>query len=287
MLRDFFQLDRPFETFDEQRLERHFRTSSDLRSVLYEPATWIQSQKKFKSFSFKNVSLSKTFFYEQTFTDCSFEDCLFIGASFERVEFHRCKFTNCNFYKVTFEDCYLDPSAISLDKRYRSHHSNIGVHLFQQLYEDAAKSRQSDFAMKADIQFRRWKRWQLAYDHKVEKIGWFDRLAKSGFSLAYEWLTGYGYRPLRFIIATLILFSAVSAINMIVLPDRIKIDGEIVRDIGFADAIFYTYSMMTVLGFSSIIPQSALAKILAVSQALVGVGWLGLFTSLLVKRFIK
>src|SRR5262249_33468254 len=150
--------------------------------------------------------------------ECKFEDCLFIGASFEAVEFHRCKFINCNFYKSTFVNCYLDPSAISFDKRYRSSHSNIGVDLFQQLYEDAAKSRQTDFAMKADIEFRRWKRWQLPYDQQVEKIGPFERLAKSIFSLAYEWLTGFGYRPLRFMVATVALFTSMSLVNMVLLP---------------------------------------------------------------------
>lgn len=170
MLSNFFKLNAPFEVFDDRQLEQHFKTSRDLRSVLYEPDRWISEPKKFKSFSFTNVSLSKTYFCERTFTDCSFEDCLFIGSSFERVEFHRCKFINCNFHKATFEDCYLDPATISLDKKYRNSHSNIGVHLFQQLYEDAAKSRQSTFAMKADIEFRRWKRWQLAYDQKIEKL---------------------------------------------------------------------------------------------------------------------
>jgi hypothetical protein len=188
---------------------------------------------------------------------------------------------------VTFEECYLDPGAIDIDKSYRIAHANIGVHLYQQLYEDAAKQRQSDFAMKADIEFRKWKRWQLVYDEHVGKIGRGERIAKTTFSILYELLTGFGYRPLRFIVATLALFTAVSLFNMIVLPERIKIDGNLVGDVGFADSVFYTFSMMTVLGFSTIVPQTSFAKILAVAQALAGVGWLGLFTSLLVKRFIK
>jgi len=141
--------------------------------------------------------------------------------------------------------------------------------------------------MNADIELRRWKRWQLKYDKSIGKIGKIDLAIKYSFSVIYEWLTGFGYKPWRFAFSTIILFTVSSIINMNVLPNTIRYNGNIISDISFLDSIFYTYSMMTALGFSTIVPETGLAKILAVSQALVGIGWLGIFTSLLVKRFIK
>jgi hypothetical protein len=288
MLSNFFQLNGQFRRFDEAELVSHFRESLDLRSVLYGPDNWPNSSlRRLKSATFENVSLSKTTFKECTFINCKFTDCLFIGSIFESVEFHRCTFINCNFYKSAFESCYIDPRTISFDRKYRHSAANVGVSLYHELYENAARSRQPDFLMFADIEFRRWKRWQLEYDQKTSKISVVERYAKAVSSWIYEVLTGFGYRPLRFIIITIVFFNLLSLINMGILPETLKQDGEVVHTIDTADAVFYTYSMLTALGFSTIVPVTGLGKIMAVAQALLGIGWLGLFTSLLVKRFIR
>ena len=106
-------------------------------------------------------------------------------------------------------------------------------------------------------------------------------------SIAYEYISGFGYKPLRFIVFTIFIFTLFSFINMNVLPGYLTHHGELVREISFSDSIFYTYSMMTTLGFSTIVPDTGYAKVIAVSEALLGIGWLGIFTALLVKRFIK
>ena len=287
MLNNFFQLNPPITHFDDNQLTAHFRASVDLRSVLYQPDDWPSSIRRLSSITFTNVSVSKTKFANCTFTQCQFEDCLFIGCEFVGVEFHRCQFVNCNFYKARFDNCYLDPRTISFDRSYHRSAANVGVSLFQQLYENASKSRQPDFLMEADIEFRRWKRRQLRYDQESGKIRRAERYAKTAASIIYEVLTGFGYRPLRFIVATVIIFTAISVLNMYLLSGLLKQDGTIASSISLPDAIFYTYSMLSVLGFSSIVPDGSFAKIVTVAEALMGVGWLGLFTSLLVKRFIR
>jgi hypothetical protein len=55
----------------------------------------------------------------------------------------------------------------------------------------------------------------------------------------------------------------------------------------FVDSVFYTFSVLTVLGFSSVTPSSDGAKILTVLEALASIGWLGIFTAVLVKRFLR
>lgn len=287
MLSDFFHLGAPFKEFDEIKLASHFKTSRDLRSVLYRPDEWIAKPKQLKCITFTNVSLSKTKFGEVTFTECRFEDCLFIGATFKNTQFHRCKFINCNFNKATFNNCYIDPATIFFDKKYRRLASNIGVHIYQELLKNSSKTSQSDFERTAGFEFRRWQRWQLRFDQKHGKIDRLNHVRKWTLSLLYELLAGFGYRPSRFVIATLFVFTAISFVNMHVLPGALRHDGLIVENMTWSDSIFYTYSMMTLLGFSTIVPTASFAKILTVSESLIGIGWLGIFTSVLVKRFLR
>ncbi len=287
MLSDFFKLDTPFKEFDKKNLEEHFKVSKDLRSVLYRPDEFPSSIKYLKSVTFKNVSLSKTTIRKITFRACEFEDCLFIGTIFYNVEFHRCKFINCNFNKSIFNSCYINPNTIHFDKKYRSNAANVGVYTFQQLYENSSKLRQSDFEMSADFEFRRWKRWQLRYDQEQGKIKRCQLVLMQFTSLLYEYLTGFGYKPSRFIVTTFAFFTSISLLNMYLLPGGITYNDLLIDQMNFIDAIFYTYSLMTTIGFSTIIPETEIAKILAVLEALIGIGWLGIFTSLLVKKFLK
>jgi len=145
----------------------------------------------------------------------------------------------------------------------------------------------SQFAMESDIEFRRWKRWQLEYDLFDNKIGQLEKIAKQVSSLAYEFICGFGYKPVRVIVATFILFLILSFFNKVTLSGSLSSDGKSLTKIDLVDSIFYTFSMMTCLGFSLITPITNFAKLLAVSEALAGIGWLGIFTSLLVKRFIR
>jgi uncharacterized protein YjbI with pentapeptide repeats len=140
MLRDFFKLNgapaavRQFGDVDE--LLRHFNNATSLTNAAFPRDTEFTRQ-RFRGQSFENVAFSHVTFYETTFTNCAFRDCLFIGTNFEECEFHSCLFENCNTYKFRLSKVYIDPSSFSLDKRYRSIASNVGIDLYQRLYENA------------------------------------------------------------------------------------------------------------------------------------------------------
>lgn len=294
MLDDFFTTNGPTVKIENEsdlvelvELAEVVNKYKNIRSFLYFPDSWPKILKKMEDCKLTNVSLSKTNFKNATFKNCVFEDCLFIGSTFSDVEFHKCIFINCNFYKCKFNECYLDPSSIHLDKKYRTTAANMGVYLYQQLFENSSKSSQYNFSMKADIEFRKWKRWQLRYDELKGHITVRERLLQSALSHTYEWLTGFGYKPMRFAAWTLVMFTLASLINMLILPGLLVTDQQPINNLTLVDSAFYTYSMMTALGFSTILPLTGFAKLLAVSEALIGIGWLGIFTSLLVKRFIK
>ena len=112
-------------------------------------------------------------------------------------------------------------------------------------------------------------------------------------SITHEGLTGFGYRPLRFFIWTLALFFAISCLNYFLIGDAMQVVGNAAAASGanphasFIDSVFYTFSVLTVLGFSSVTPASDWAKILTIFETLASIGWLGIFTAVLVKRFLR
>jgi len=287
MLKDFFKLNGTVKSYVESDVVSHFQTSADLQNVLYKPDDWPTQLKGNSKFSFKNVSFSKTTFTNVTFRDCIFEDCLFIGARFNGVEFHNCRFKNCNFYKATIESCYLDPKSIKFDKTYKKNAANIGVTLFQKLLENSSQERQPFFEIDADIRFRQWKRAQLLYDVRKKKIGRFQFVLSFIRNAAYEGICGFGYRPVRFAIWTIGLFIVIAAVNVWAFRDGLTVNGNPISSPDFVDSVYFTFSILTVLGFSSIFPVTSFAKMVTVLEALLGVGWMGMFTSVLVKRFLK
>lgn len=287
MLTNFFRLDAPSKTIGEIEINDHFAIGSDLRDALYEPDEWPARLSKMKGRSFHNVSLSKTSFKNVTFTNCKFSDCLFIGANFKDVEFHNCTFTNCNLYKSNFSSCYIDPNSFFFNKTYRNTHANIPVSLYQNILENSAAEKQDNFARIADIKFRRWKRDQLRFDYKSGKITIKSLIIRHSGNWLYEAIAGYGYSPVRYAGATMIFFSAASLLTMRVMDGKLIVGGQIASNISLYDSLFYTYSMMTALGFSSVIPATPDAKLYAIFLALSGIAWLGVFTSLLVKRVLK
>lgn len=287
MLRDFFHLNEPFDNFSKEDLIRHLRNSDQIKNVRYEPNEWLELKSRKENLRFENVSLSKTTFEKVTFKNCHFEDCLFIGSKFIDVQFHQCKFRNCNFYKSSFENCYIDPSSVEFDGRYKKTAANVAVHVFQNLLDNSSDMNQSEFVMHADIRFRQWKRAQIKYDKNSGKIDSYKANWRFVKSYIYEIFAGFGYKPFRFFAWTVIAFLGVSIINHIFISEHLVINGKSGVDANFIDSMFYSFSILTILGFSTITPNGEIAKLVTVFEALVAIGWLGILTALLVKRFTR
>ena len=139
VLANFFNLDAngPLRNFaDGDEFLDHFQHATSLMNAKVPPGTQI-ARERFKNRTFDNVALSHVTFRETTFTNCCFRDCLFIGTEFDDCEFHSCRFENCNTYKFRLRKVYIEPSSFHLAAEYRSTASNIGVELFQKLYDNA------------------------------------------------------------------------------------------------------------------------------------------------------
>jgi hypothetical protein len=270
-------------------------------NAVFPPGAWHSPTRKIKNVTFRNVALSKTTISQITFTDCTFEDCLFTGAHLDEVEFHGCDLVNCTLWKVRLNRVYLRPERVKFARRYRVEAANVGISVFQAMLSNFAEERQDHFFMQADIRFRRWKRYQIWHELREEKKTLWEAWWEWTCSIVHEGLTGFGYRPLRFSIWTLILFLCVSYMNYVLIGDTIQVAGAAepsafssagaVRGTpahaSLVDTIFYSFSVLTVLGFSTVTPSSDGAKLLSVLEALASIGWLGIFTAVLVKRFLR
>lgn len=261
-------------------------------NIVFPPGEWSPSNRKIRKVKFTGVAFSKTKISQITFIDCNFEDCLFIGAHIDEVEFHGCELVNCNFWKIRLTRVYLRPDKVKLARRFRSEAANVGISIFQEMLANFAEQRQDQFFMQADIQFRRWKRYQIWHDLRQERKRLSEALWEWISSKTYECVCGFGYRPLRFFICTLLLFSTISYLNYILIGDAIQVAGTAstaasAAHASFVDTVFYSFSILTVLGFSTVTPASDTAKMLAVIEALASIGWLGMFTAVLVKRFLR
>ena len=172
---DFFRLEGDYDTLNsEEELTNHLRRSTDLRNVLFFPETLAPHTRNednpFVGKTFTNVSFSHTRISGVIFRNCKFVKCLFIGTRFVDCEFHSCSFEGCNPYRVEFKNTYIDPRVFEgmLDP---VKYSNIGMYLFQNLYENSTERNQLEFVRSAEFNRYKWSRYVLNYRY-AERSKW-------------------------------------------------------------------------------------------------------------------
>ena len=159
--------------------------------------------------------------------------------------------------------------------------------MYQALLSNYANEKQDAFYAKADIEFRRWKRYQLSYEIRKRNIDFVPGHWGRFKSLIFDFTAGYGYKPARFFIVTIVGFLFISLLNHWLIGNDLLINSQRPTSASLIDSIYYSFSVLTVLGFSTVVPDGAFAKLLTVFEALAAIGWLSIFTSILVKRLLR
>lgn len=290
MLSNFFKLNTPFSTMTlETELLDHFSKADHIKDVLYAPDTFSPKRPKnrLKGKHFQNVSFSKTQLLGLEFRSCTFTDCLFIGTIFEDCEFHRCSFVGCNFHKSVFRKTYIDPAIFSkiFDPK---KHANIGVHLFQQLFSNAAESHQREFATSAEYYFKKWKRYELDWERSQGEIGWFEYWRTWVPDFAYWLVAGYGLRSRFFAFWSFVLIASVLAVNHF-LWDALGIlnNGSVISPNSITDTIYFSLVTVSTVGYGDFVPSTSAGRLIVSVEALVGIIWLSLFASTVIKRVAR
>jgi hypothetical protein len=246
------------------------------------------SEKNSKLAPLKMLRYRMPTFREVTFTNCTFRDCLIVGTEFSDCEFHTCSFENCNTYKFRLRNTYIDPSSFILAKTYHRSASNIGVELFQKLYDNAMDSHQTHFAAAADVARRRWRRHQWQYDLRRRNAPKAKTTWHIFINLIVDLTAKYGYGPLRFLCISGAIFALVAWLAQMFWSSMgVAKSGVAISTVTFIDSLYYSMLLMTTLGFSDLLPANTAGKLYAIFCALFGISWIALFTAILVKRVIR
>ena len=294
MLQDFFKLnetDPPVKMLESPgELTEMLSHSNDLRNAEFRPSGLTLEdlggrRRFFTNITFTNVSFAKTEIQGIDFRQCTFVDCLFIGTRFVDCEFHDCAFEGCNPYKIEFSNTYINPSFFegTLNK---VAHSNIGIHLFQELYKNAADMGNGKFARAAEFNLYKWQRYIFDHDHpKWEKFKTL-RFFEWSQNVLFWTFAGYGIRP-KFLIGWAAAVGVASVVTNYIWWDSLKVVGlhGPVKDRGFIEVIYYT---VTTLGrFGDLAPGSDVGKSIFVVQAMLGLVLVSLFVTWLVRRALR
>ena len=217
--------------------------------------------------------------------NCAFVDCLFIGTRFISCEFHECTFKGCNPHKVVFEDTYIDPAVFEgmLDP---VEHWNIGINLYQQLYNNSTQMHQREFAETAEFIRSKWRRYVLNHRYsgwkKTEPQYLFEWLANYLFYV----LAGYGIRS-KFLAAWASVVLAVSVGVNFLLWDFLSIAGRdgSVEERDFVKALYYTATAP--VGVGDLTPASDIGRLIFLCEAFFGLIVVSLLVTWLVKRALR
>ena len=290
MLGNFFQLDEPFEESDSHEdFVARIARSDHIRGVLYRPDDFEPRQPDYRIVgkTFQNVSFSKTTLSHIVFRDCKFCDCLFIATRLVDCEFHDCTFANCNTHKISIENTYIDPEAFA-HMLHPEQHANIGVHLFQQLLKNATTTQQPRFRNAAEFHFRNWRRHQWRYDRRTNRITKWAFLRKWLPESLYYWFAGYGLRSRFFAFWTGVFFAAIVLANYMLWPKLAMTNaGMIIPDATVVKSAYFSLVTLTTLGYGDFVPTSELGMFIVTIEAVLGIVWISVLASTIIRRLVR
>ena len=294
MLENFFELNdkkncKKLESREE--LIEQFSNSDDLRNAQFipdhlDPVGTEHPTVLFENKKFTNISFSKTTMTRVAFRNCTFEDCLFLGTRFVDCRFNRCIFRGCNPHWVEFENTYIDPSVFErmLDS---DGHSNIGMHLFQQLYDNSVRTNQREFANVAEFNRNIWKRHVLNYEFRERKdLTTFQYIREWLPNFLYHRLAGYGIR-FRFLAVWICIVTVASVGINFFLWDSLDIVGRYgpTSEREFIHVLYYTATIPSGLG--EFTPSSNLGRWIFLGESISGLVVVTLFATWVVKRALR
>ncbi|MBZ5488954.1 pentapeptide repeat-containing protein [Halomonas aquamarina] len=255
------------------------------RDLLYYPESFQSANRHPIVFSekvFERISFKDTDFRNIRFLRCQFKQCLFAGASFSDCEFIDCRFFETNTSKLRVTRCLLDPKDFKNNFDLIDD-TNIAIGLYQSLYKNASDEHQPDHSIESLYQMERAKHAHLDSQKKRNVITRREYLKGKIRHWMYDFVTGYGLRPLRVVRLLFIVVGLFSTLNF--LFDSL-IFGEN-GSLSFVDSIYFTVVAITTLGFGDIVPITTAGRVFVTFQALLGFVAMSLFLSAIVNIALR
>lgn len=250
-------------------------------------------RRSLKNISFTNCVFRRETFSELTLTNCTFDECSFIGCRFSDVEFHYSLIINSLFNKPRFEQTYLDPNHLKFNfSEWKKDAANINTTLFQRLESDLRDVHQEDFAERAHIQFRRYRRWQGIYRFKqnipaLNKIAIYWHFA---VDFLYDLFLLYGYGLYRALLLTVLIFY-LGTLGVDHYWTELKLESNVgglkLDGANMLQKAYFLVVTATTLGYGDITPRSEIGMIFVIVLLAVSIIWTATITALIVKRLVK
>ena len=178
----------------------------------------------------------------------------------------------------------LDPRSIQqcLDEK---QHTNIALHLYSELRKSALEIENPEFAREAGYQYHRWSRYHLRYKCKSGEVSNVKFAQQWLFSIGLDYVIGYGWRVHRFAISTALMVVALTFWNYFIWSHLVSSTYG-TSEPTFVASLYYTMITITTLGYGDITPVTTLGMLSAVAQATLGVLWIGLLVSVIVRKVL-
>jgi len=259
-----------------------------LEGHLFEPGILeppnLHATMRIENVKFENVSFAKTELRRLRFSECKFRNCLFIGTTISECDFYHCHFSLCNFYKVRVFETRLDPRLISdcMDKK---KHTNIALNLYSELRKSALQIENPEFSSEAGYQYKRWKRYHMAYKFRSGDLGKYEFTLRWMANFMLDYIVGYGWRIRRFALSTAVLLIFLTAWNYIFWCNLTGNDA-IIGSPSVIKSLYYTVITITTLGYGDLTPATAWGMLSASGQTAIGVVWIGLLVSVIVRKIL-
>lgn len=255
--------------------------------------TIIATRRSFKNIVFSRCVFVRQNFTEVTFTDCYFIECSFTACKFNNVEFHDSYFINCLFQKPSFSQTYLDPKFLRYRfSQWKRDAPNINTTLFQRLEANLRDIYQDDFAQRAHIQFRRYRRWQDLY-RTGKNIGLFRKIGLAFRFLcdfAYEATLLYGYGLYRALVLTVLIFY-LGTVGVDYYWDELKLVSNtsslVLNQSNSLQKLYFLVVTASTLGYGDVTPMNDNGMRFVIGLLIFSVIWTATLTALIVKRLVK
>ncbi|MCK0745461.1 ion channel [Chromohalobacter nigrandesensis] len=270
---------------DSQDEFARFEEENSWHDLLYYPENFQSTGRHPIVFSekvFERISFKDTDFRNIRFLRCQFKNCLFAGASFTDCEFIDCRFFETNTSKLRVTRCLLDPSDFKENFDLFSD-TNIAIGLYQTLYKNASDEHQPEHAIESLYNMERARHAHLDSQKKRDVITRWEYLKGKIRHRVYDFVTGYGLRPLRVVRLLFIVVGLFSVLNF--LFDSFIFG--VKSDLSFVDSIYFTVVSITTLGFGDMVPVTAAGRVFVTFQALFGFVAISLFLSAIVNIALR
>lgn len=275
MSANFFKVDG--RRIDSKEEFLRCETDGAWRNLIYYPERFSSDKRKpivFRSKVFESVSFKDTDFSNVRFVRCEFQKCLFIGASVQDCEFIDCSFIATNTSKLKIKNCLIDPNCF-VDNFDLVSDTNIAIGLYHALYRNSSEEHQLKHALESLYRMKQAESAHLISQKKrnviTAKKYWRDKI----WNYVYDFVSGYGLRPLR-VVRLLLIVIFIFSLATFFLGEFIF--GE-TKEISIIDSIYFTVVTITTLGFGDIIPITPFGKIFVTLQALSGFSVISLFVA--------